>query len=157
MPLRLVECDFYQGFFEFGKCRFDEWTSFAGTKFLLCPVGEALRPLLLRALACAPTKFLRNVDGCNDATGCGDGHTPGGVNKLPYIAGPKKIPIIGQGGITTPEDAIEFLIAGATTVGVGTALFYDPFACKKINAGISEYMTRHEINSISELVGTLEC
>jgi len=79
------------------------------------------------------------------------------VHQVYEVAGPKKIPIIGQGGITTPEDAIEFLIAGATTVGVGTALFYDPFACKKINAGISEYMTRHEINSISELVGTLEC
>ena len=79
------------------------------------------------------------------------------VHQVYEAAGPKNIPIIGQGGITTPEDAIEFLIAGATTVGVGTALFYDPFACKKINAGISEYMTRHEINSISELVGTLEC
>ena len=79
------------------------------------------------------------------------------VHQVYEVAGPKKIPIIGQGGITTPEDAIEFLIAGATTVGVGTALFYDPFACKNINAGISEYMTRHEINSISELVGTLEC
>lgn len=79
------------------------------------------------------------------------------VHQVYEVAGPKKIPIIGQGGITTPEDAIEFLIAGATTVGVGTALFYDPFACKKINAGISEYITRHEINSISELVGTLEC
>ena len=79
------------------------------------------------------------------------------VHQVYEAAGPKNIPIIGQGGITTPEDAIEFLIAGATTVGVGTALFYDPFACKKINAGISEYMTRHEINSISGLVGTLEC
>ena len=79
------------------------------------------------------------------------------VHQVYEVAGPKKIPIIGQGGITTPDDAIEFLIAGATTVGVGTALFYDPFACKKINAGISEYMTRHKINSISELVGTLEC
>jgi len=78
------------------------------------------------------------------------------VHQVYEVAGPKKIPIIGQGGITTPDDAIEFLIAGATTVGVGTALFYDPFACKKINAGISEYMTRHEINSITELVGTMQ-
>ena len=78
------------------------------------------------------------------------------VHQVYEVAGPKKIPIIGQGGITTPDDAIEFLIAGATTVGVGTALFYDPFACKKINAGISEYMTRHEINSIAELIGTMQ-
>ncbi len=78
------------------------------------------------------------------------------VHQVYEVAGPKKIPIIGQGGITTPEDAIEFLIAGATTVGVGTALFYDPFACKKINAGVSEYMTRHDIDSVSKLIGTLK-
>ena len=77
------------------------------------------------------------------------------VHQVYEVAGPKNIPIIGQGGITTPNDAIEFLIAGATTVGVGTALFYDPFACKKINAGISEYMTRHDIDSLSKLIGSL--
>ncbi len=78
------------------------------------------------------------------------------VHQVYEVAGPKKIPIIGQGGITTPEDAIEFLIAGATTVGVGTALFYDPFACKKINAGISEYMTRHDVDCVSQLIGSLK-
>ena len=78
------------------------------------------------------------------------------VHQVYEVAGPKNIPIIGQGGITTPDDAIEFLIAGATTVGVGTALFYDPFACKKINAGVSEYMTRHDIDAVSKLIGTLK-
>ena len=78
------------------------------------------------------------------------------VHQVYEVAGPKNIPIIGQGGITTPEDAIEFLIAGATTVGVGTALFYDPFACKKINTGINEYMARHDITAISDLVGSLK-
>lgn len=78
------------------------------------------------------------------------------VHQVYEVAGPKNIPIIGQGGITTPGDAIEFLIAGAATVGVGTALFYDPFACQKINAGISEYMTRHDIDSLSKLIGTLQ-
>jgi dihydroorotate dehydrogenase (NAD+) catalytic subunit len=78
------------------------------------------------------------------------------VHQVYEVAGPKNIPIIGQGGITTPGDAIEFLIAGATTVGVGTALFYDPFACKKINTGISEYMTRHDIDSLSKLIGALQ-
>ena len=71
------------------------------------------------------------------------------------IAGPHNVPIIGQGGITTPEDAIEFFIAGAATVGIGTALFYDPLLCKKINAGIADYLRRHEMTSVSELVGTL--
>jgi dihydroorotate dehydrogenase (NAD+) catalytic subunit len=65
------------------------------------------------------------------------------------------IPIIGQGGITTANDAIEFLIAGASAVGVGTALFYDPLVCKKINDGIVDYLERHELSEVSQLVGTL--
>lgn len=65
------------------------------------------------------------------------------------------IPIIGQGGITTANDAIEFLIAGASAVGVGTALFYDPLVCKKINDGIVDYLERHGLSEVSQLVGTL--
>lgn len=65
------------------------------------------------------------------------------------------IPIIGQGGITTAEDALEFIIAGASAVGVGTALFYDPLVCPKINAGLVAYLERHGINEISQLTGTL--
>jgi dihydroorotate dehydrogenase (NAD+) catalytic subunit len=71
------------------------------------------------------------------------------------VAKDHNVPIIGQGGIATAKDAIEFLIAGATTVGVGTALFYDPLVCKKINAGISDYLAHHEMNSVSEITGTL--
>jgi len=53
----------------------------------------------------------------------------------------------GQGGIHTAEDALEFIIAGASAVGIGTALFYDPHVCKKINAGISQYLaeSRHDL------------
>ncbi len=65
------------------------------------------------------------------------------------------IPIIGQGGVTTADDAIEFLIAGASAVGVGTALFYDPLVCKKINDGIVAYLERHELTEVAQLVGTL--
>ncbi len=65
------------------------------------------------------------------------------------------IPIIGQGGVATAEDALEFLIAGASAVGVGTALFYDPLVCKKINDGIVAYLERHELTEVSQLVGTL--
>jgi len=65
------------------------------------------------------------------------------------------IPIIGQGGITTVEDALEFIIAGASSVGIGTALFYDPLICPKINTGIVEYLKRHNLSNVSELVGTL--
>lgn len=72
------------------------------------------------------------------------------------VAKDHSVPIIGQGGITTATDAIEFLLAGATTIGVGTALFYDPLVCTKINAGLLEYLDRHDIASVSELTGTLK-
>jgi len=71
------------------------------------------------------------------------------------VARTHDVPIIGQGGITTPHDAIEFLIAGASAVGVGTALFYDPLVCSKINDGIAEYLDRHGMTSVSDLVGSL--
>ena len=78
------------------------------------------------------------------------------VHQVYEVAGPKGIPIIGQGGITTVNDAIEFMIAGASTVGIGTALFYDPLVCRKINAGIAGYLARHGMASVSELVGSLQ-
>jgi dihydroorotate dehydrogenase (NAD+) catalytic subunit len=77
------------------------------------------------------------------------------VQQVYEIAKGHNIPIIGQGGITTARDALEFIIAGASAVGVGTALFYDPLVCKKINAGISEYLTRHQLASVTSLVGSL--
>ena len=77
------------------------------------------------------------------------------VHQVYEVAGPKNIPIIGQGGITTPTDAIEFMIAGASAVGVGTALFYDPLICKKINAGIAGYLREHGMKNVRELVGSL--
>ncbi len=72
------------------------------------------------------------------------------------VAGPHGVPIIGQGGIASVGDALEFLIAGASTVGIGTALFYEPLLCKTINDGIADYLQRHRIASVSDLVGTLQ-
>ncbi|MEW8681975.1 MAG: dihydroorotate dehydrogenase [Candidatus Thiodiazotropha endolucinida] len=66
------------------------------------------------------------------------------------------IPIIGQGGIASAKDALEFMIAGASAVGVGTALFYNPLICKTINTGILRYMERHKLQSVDQLVGTLQ-
>jgi len=66
------------------------------------------------------------------------------------------IPIIGQGGVLTAEDAIEFLLAGASAVGIGTALFYDPLVLPKINQGIADYLIRHNIASVAELTGKLQ-
>lgn len=71
------------------------------------------------------------------------------------VARQHRVPILGQGGIVTAKDALEFLIAGASAVGVGTALFYDPLVCRKINAGIADYMQRHGIARLSELTGSL--
>ena len=78
------------------------------------------------------------------------------VMQVAEVARPLGIPIIGQGGITTPQDALEFLIAGATTVGVGTALFYEPLVCRRINAGIAEYLAANAMPSVKHLVGSLE-
>ena len=66
------------------------------------------------------------------------------------------VPIIGQGGITSAQDAIEFLIAGATGVGIGTALFYDPLICPKINDGIVSYLLKHGMSNVNQLIGTLQ-
>lgn len=77
------------------------------------------------------------------------------VRQVYEVAGPLGIPIIGQGGITSAHDALEFLIAGASAVGVGTALFYEPLICHQINAGIAEYLERHGLSSIAELSGSL--
>ena len=77
------------------------------------------------------------------------------VHQVHQVCKPHNIPIIGQGGITTAADAIEFLIAGATTVGVGTALFYDPLVCNRINHGIVDYLDRHELASVRNLTGSL--
>lgn len=65
------------------------------------------------------------------------------------------IPIIGQGGISSAEDAIEFIIAGASAVGIGTALFYDPLVCQSINRGIVDYLKRHGLSEVSQLTGSL--
>ena len=65
------------------------------------------------------------------------------------------VPIMGQGGISSPEDAIEFILAGATTVGVGTALFFDPLICNKINQGLEKYLRANSLSSLDDLVGGL--
>jgi dihydroorotate dehydrogenase (NAD+) catalytic subunit len=78
------------------------------------------------------------------------------VHQVYQVAKPHGVPIIGQGGIVNAEDAIEFLIAGSAAVGIGTALFYDPLVCAKINTGIRDYLDRHGLQNVGELSGTLE-
>ena len=67
-----------------------------------------------------------------------------------------KIPIIGMGGIASAVDALEFIIAGATAVQVGTANFVDPFIWSKLTAGIEDYLQRHGVRRIADLVGSID-
>ena len=78
------------------------------------------------------------------------------VHQVYQVAKLHNIPIVGQGGINSANDAIEFIIAGSSAIGIGTALFYDPLICPKINQGISDYLIKNKINNINDLVGTLE-
>jgi len=66
------------------------------------------------------------------------------------------IPVIGMGGIASAADVLEFLIAGATAVQVGTANFVDPFIWGKLDAGVRDYMARHGIERLSDLTGTVD-
>lgn len=77
------------------------------------------------------------------------------VFQVDQVARPHGIPIIGQGGVTSAADAIEFLLAGASAVGVGTGLFYEPLLCRDINAGIVDYLERHGVANVSALSGAL--
>ena len=77
------------------------------------------------------------------------------VHQVFEVARRHHVPIIGQGGITNATDALEFIIAGASAVGIGTSLFYDPMVCKKINAGITEYLSSQGLGNVEQLVGTL--
>ena len=67
-----------------------------------------------------------------------------------------KIPVIGMGGIASARDVLEFLIAGASAVQVGTANFVDPFIWGKLLIGLAEYMTRHGVARVGDLVDTLD-
>jgi dihydroorotate dehydrogenase (NAD+) catalytic subunit len=66
------------------------------------------------------------------------------------------IPVIGMGGIMTAADVVEFMIAGATAVQVGTGVFVDPFIWGKLESGLREYMSRHGVERAADLVGTVE-
>jgi len=77
------------------------------------------------------------------------------VHQVYQVSKKHNVPIIGQGGIVNAQDAIEFIIAGADTIGIGTALFYDPLICQEINTGISQYLDNHGLKNINSLVGSL--
>lgn len=80
---------------------------------------------------------------------------PIAVRMVYQVAQAVNIPIIGMGGIETPEDAIEMILAGANAISVGTANFYNPTATIDIKNGIEDYMRRHNVADINELVGAV--
>jgi dihydroorotate dehydrogenase (NAD+) catalytic subunit len=67
-----------------------------------------------------------------------------------------KIPVIGMGGITTPEDAVEFLLAGATAVEVGTASYADPRAVERLARGLEHWCSSNNVERVTELTGSLQ-
>ena len=67
-----------------------------------------------------------------------------------------KVPILGMGGIATPADVLEFMIAGASAVQIGTANFVDPFIWRTLLDGLRAYMARHNLSRLTELTGTLD-
>lgn len=72
------------------------------------------------------------------------------------VAKAVKIPVIGLGGICSATDAIEFLLAGASAIQIGSANFIDPAVSEKVVDGIEDYLTRHGFNSVQEVIGALE-
>ena len=78
------------------------------------------------------------------------------VRMVYQVANAVKLPIIGMGGIATAEDALEFLMAGATAVSVGTANFYNPYATVEIAEGIENYMKKYQIDDVNQLIGCVK-
>ena len=72
------------------------------------------------------------------------------------VAQQVSIPVVGVGGILSGEDAVEFLIAGATAVQVGTAHFRNPAACIEVMEGMERYLERHGIQDVSDLIGSIQ-
>jgi len=78
------------------------------------------------------------------------------IHQTRAVAAKHNIPILGQGGIISGKDAIEFAITGADAIGLGTGLFYDPLLCSKVLDELRGYLSRHNMNSYHELVDTLQ-
>lgn len=80
---------------------------------------------------------------------------PVAVRMVYQVANAVKLPVIGMGGIATAEDALEFILAGATAVSVGTANFFRPAATIEIAEGIEEYMRKYKVDAVTELIGAV--
>lgn len=81
---------------------------------------------------------------------------PVAVRMVYQVANAVKLPVIGMGGIMNAEDAMEFILAGATAVAVGTANFHNPYATAEIVKGIEDYMEKYQVTDIRELIGAVK-
>jgi dihydroorotate dehydrogenase (NAD+) catalytic subunit len=81
---------------------------------------------------------------------------PIAVRMVWQVAHTVKVPVIGMGGIASAEDALEFLIAGASGVAVGTSNFVDPATPVKIVDGIAAFLVQHRLSSVRELIGSIQ-
>lgn len=81
---------------------------------------------------------------------------PVALRMVYQVAHAVNIPVIGLGGISSATDAIEFLLAGASAIEIGTANFLDPAISEKVAVGINEYLDRHHFSSVKDIIGALE-
>ena len=81
---------------------------------------------------------------------------PVAVRMVYQVAQAVGLPIIGMGGIATAEDALEFIMAGATAVSVGTANFFNPYATVEIAEGIEKFMVQQKVEDISQIIGIVK-
>ena len=86
----------------------------------------------------------------------GDAIFPVAVRMVYQVAKAVKIPVIGMGGVSTAEDVVEMMLAGATAVGVGAANLVNPFACKQIIEDLPKVMQKYKIQSLSNIIGGCE-
>ncbi len=81
---------------------------------------------------------------------------PIAVRMVYQVAQAVQIPIIGMGGIATAEDAIEFILAGASAVSVGAMNFVDPYTTVKVVEGIEDYMRTYHVENLTDLIGAVQ-
>ena len=81
---------------------------------------------------------------------------PVAVRMVYQVAQAVKLPVLGMGGIRTAEDALEFIMAGATAVSVGTANFFNPYATVEIADGIQAFLEKQKVEDINELIGVVK-
>ena len=98
----------------------------------------------------------RPLLGANFGGMSGPAIKPAALLRVYQVAQAVKVPVIGMGGIMRAEDALEFIIAGASAIEVGTALFVDPLAAHKVLQGISAYLVEQQLSGIQELIGSLQ-